>query len=78
MIEKRFHVDLYEGKAVDAAVKMYEPYGNFELEQSSEAWIVRVVANEGIDEAYLADELANFALGTTIEARTSASAEGVA
>lgn len=71
MIEKRFHVDLYDGKAVDAAVKVYEAYGSFQLEESPDAWTVRVTAHEGIDEQQLADELGNYALGTTIEARKS-------
>lgn len=71
MIEKRFHVDLYDGKAVDAAVKVYEAYGSFQLEESPEAWIVRIEAKEGVDEQQLANELGNYALGTTIEARKS-------
>lgn len=73
MIEKRFANDLYDGNAVDAAVKVYEAYGTFALEETPEAWLVRVTAREGIDERYLANELANYALGTTIEARKSSS-----
>lgn len=73
MIEKRFANDLYDGNAVDAAVKVYEEYGSFELETAPDAWIVRINAREGIDERHLANELGNFALGTTIESRKSTS-----
>lgn len=69
MIEKRFHSDLYDGKAVDAAVRVYEGFGTFELEKAPEAFVVRIRANSGIDEKHLADELANYVLGTTIESR---------
>jgi hypothetical protein len=72
VIEKRFHSDLYDGNAVDAAVRVYEGFGTFELEKTPEAFIVRIRANSGIDERRLADELANYALGTTIESRNVA------
>lgn len=75
MIEKRFHIDLYDGNAVDAAVKVYEAFGSFQLEKSSEGWIVRIEANQGIDEQRLANELGNYALGTTIEGRKSTGGE---
>lgn len=78
MIEKRFNSDLYDGEAVDAAVKIYETYGSFELEKASDAWLVRITANEGIDERHLADELGNYALGTTIESRKSSATGDVA
>lgn len=78
MIEKRFHFDLYDGNAIDKAVKVYEAYGSFELEKSSEAFIVRVTAKGGINENMLADELGNYALGTTIETRQPATGGGAA
>ena len=67
MIEKRFHAELYAGTAVDEAVKTYAPWGAFELAKGEAGWIVRVTANAGVDEANLADELGNYALGATIE-----------
>lgn len=76
MIEKRFHVDLYDGTAVDSAVKVYEDFGSFELEEASDAWVVRISANEGVDEQQLANELGNYALGTTIEKRATSPLEG--
>lgn len=69
MIEKRFHSDLYDGKAVDAAVRVYESFGSFELEKEQDTFVVRISANAGVDEERLANEFANYALGTTIEAR---------
>lgn len=69
MIEKRFHSELYDGNAVDAAVRVYEGFGTFELEKAENAFIVRISANEGVDERLLANEFANYALGTTIESR---------
>ena len=72
MVEKRFHADLYEGTAVDAAVKALSAWGTFEREQADGTWVIRVAANAGVDEERLADELANFALGLTIEASRSA------
>lgn len=69
MIEKRFHSDLYDGKAVDAAVRVYEAFGTFELEKAEEIFVVRISASAGVDEERLANEFANYALGTTIETR---------
>jgi len=69
VIEKRFHPDLYDREAVDAAVRVYDAFGTIELEAAAEAILVRVTAKAGVDEQRLADELANYALGTTIESR---------
>ncbi len=72
MIELRFHQELYDGFAVDEAAKVYGPYGAVELVRESDAYVVRVTvasdgAAPGIDERTLAAELANYALGATIE-----------
>ncbi|HSN97425.1 MAG TPA: HxsD-like protein [Candidatus Nanopelagicales bacterium] len=72
MIELRFHEDLYDGFSVDEAVKVYADFLRAELAQEGRAWVVRVTASphaieEGIDEATLAAELSNYALGKTIE-----------
>lgn len=72
MVEKHFRSDLYDGTAVDSAVKVYERFGSFELERRDGAFVVRVTAKAGIDERELADELCNFALGETIEKRDTA------
>ncbi len=72
MIELRFHHDLYDGFAVDEAVKTYAAYTKAELTRETEAYVVRLTANaeaaaEGLGEDLIARELLNFALGLTIE-----------
>lgn len=72
MIELRFHQDLYDGFAVDEAVKTYAPYAATELSREADAFVVRLTANDaatadGLGEALIARELLNFALGLTIE-----------
>lgn len=72
MIELRFHEDLYDGFAVDEAVKVYADFLSADLDRGEKAWIVRLTAGaraaeEGVDEPTLAAELANYALGKTIE-----------
>ena len=72
MIELRFHHDLYDGFAVDEAVKTYAPYTTSELSRESDAYVVRLTATEGalaegLGEPLIARELSNFALGLTIE-----------
>jgi hypothetical protein len=73
VIELRFHHELYDGFAVDEAAKVYGPYGAMELVREPEGYVVRVSlgagAPAGIDERTLAAELANYALGLTIEKR---------
>ncbi len=73
MIELRFHQDLYDGFAIDEAVKIYGPYAAVELVREPSAYFVRLTATadalaQGIDERTLGAELANYALGLTIEA----------
>lgn len=67
MIELRFLRDLYDGEAVDAATKVYGPFADLALEESPDAWVVRLTGARGHDERAVADELANYALGATIE-----------
>jgi hypothetical protein len=68
-----FHREIYDGKAVDAAVKQYGDYAEFELVESPDHWIVSVTAGgKGADEddlRALAGELGNYALGLTIQQR---------
>lgn len=80
MIELRFHEELYDGFAIDEAVKAYAAYATAELSREGPAYVVRVTAkpeaeSEGIDERALSAELANYALGLSIE---KARAGGVA
>ncbi len=72
MIELRFHQDLYDALAVDEAAKVYGSYGTMDLARDGDDHVVRVTVGEdaaaqGIDERTLAAELANYALGLTIE-----------
>jgi hypothetical protein len=72
VIELRFHKELYDGFAVDEAAKVYGAYGSLDLSREEEGYVVRVTigadtATQGIDERTLAAELANYALGATIE-----------
>lgn len=77
MTEITFHHELYDGFAVDEAAKIYADYGAMELVREPGGFVVRVTihaatAEQGIDEATLVAELANYALGKTIETRTAA------
>ena len=58
--------------AVDETAKIYGAYAALDLVRESEAWVVRVTASaetiaQGIDERTLCAEMANYALGLTIE-----------
>lgn len=83
MIELRFHDELYDGRAVDEAAKVYAPFGTVDLAREPAAFVVRVTAGpaaleQGVSEATLAHELANYALGKTIEQRGQGGPEGAA
>jgi hypothetical protein len=84
VIELRFHQELYDGFAVDEAVKAYADFMSAELAREEQGYVVRVTASPGaveqaIDEEVLAAELANYALGKTIErSRTAGDAAGAA
>jgi hypothetical protein len=69
VIELRFHHELYDGFAVDEAAKVYGAYGAMDLVRETDGYLVRVTANAegGIDERTLCAEMANYALGMTIE-----------
>lgn len=67
MTELRFSAQLYSGDSVDEAVKIYADFGRYELEKTTTDYVVRVYADDETEEARLADELANYALGLTIE-----------
>ncbi|MBK9261086.1 MAG: hypothetical protein IPM54_14925 [Polyangiaceae bacterium] len=72
MIELRFHQELYDGFAIDEAVKTYASHAQTELERDGGNYVVKVTAKPealsgGIDERTLCLELANYALGLTVE-----------
>ena len=72
MIAIHFHHELYSGFAVDEAVKVYAPFAAAELSREPTAYVVRLSASDeavsqGMDEETIAAELANYALGKTIE-----------
>ncbi len=63
----RFHKTLYAGEAIDAAIQRFKAFATFELEDDDAYWIVRVQAKRAGQQAALERELANFALGLTVE-----------
>ncbi len=72
MTELRFHHELYDGFAIDEAVKAFAALASFELVREDQGYVVKLEADaaalpEGVDEATLAREIANYALGKTIE-----------
>lgn len=67
-----FARDLYSGFAVDRAVKVYAEFASCRLEERPDAWVVEVTSSSGHDERAIADELANYALGATIEEQNAA------
>ncbi len=72
MIELRFHHELYDGFAIDEAAKVYGAYATMELSREPGGYVVRVTAKpeataEGVDEGALCAEMANYALGLTVD-----------
>lgn len=74
MIELRFHRDLYDGKAIDEALKIFGAHAQLEQAEEPSHWIVRVrvLADDRAREKRVAGELANYALGLTIGEKTRA------
>jgi hypothetical protein len=72
MIQLMFHKELYLGEAVDEAVKVYSDYAKFEMLEQPHVWMVSLRANDPEQEVMLASELANYALGRTIEGTNQA------
>ena len=75
MTELTFRADLYEASALRAASGVYAKVASCALEEGTEYHRLRITATGRVQEARIADELGNYALGTTIEGRT-APAEG--
>ncbi len=67
MTELKFHRQIYSGKAIDEAVKVFSRFAHFEMAEEAENWVVRVTTASGNRERKVAHELANYALGLTIK-----------
>ncbi|MCS6902439.1 MAG: HxsD-like protein [Myxococcales bacterium] len=67
MITLTFHKELYDGFALDEALKVYERFGTLERAEEEGRWVIRVTATSAPREERLARELSNYALGLTIE-----------
>ncbi len=67
MIELRFHRELYDGKAVDEALKTFARFATFEQAEEPSHWVVRVRHDDAARERRIANELGNYALGLTIK-----------
>ncbi|MCU1277080.1 MAG: uncharacterized protein JWM53_626 [bacterium] len=69
MIDLRFHRDVYNGNAVDEAVKTFANFATFELREEPQHWIVRLSCPTVDREKRVAGELGNYALGLTVRNR---------
>ena len=67
MIQLRFKKELYAGEALDQALEAFAPHAELTRSESETEWLVELKAEA--DEALVANELENFALGLTIESR---------
>ncbi|MDC0719981.1 HxsD-like protein [Nannocystis bainbridge] len=65
--ELRFSRQLYSGEAVDQAVKAFARFAVFELEQTDDAWVVRMTPSDPNLARRLRGELGNHALGLTVQ-----------
>lgn len=63
----RFRKDLYPGEHVDQALKLFERYGTIERAEEDDAWVVRIEASSRAKARRLAGEIANYALGLTVQ-----------
>ena len=69
MIELKLHRKIYEGTAIDQAIKLYAKYATFEQREEPDYWVVGVTSTTPAREQRVAGEVANSALGLTISAR---------
>lgn len=69
MREVRFHRELYRGEHVDEAIKVYDRFASLERAEEERYWVVRVTSKTEERERRIADELANYALGLSVESR---------
>lgn len=68
MIELRLHRELYAGTAIDSALGRFAGVARFVRREDGPVFVVEVHAATPARERTVAGELANFALGLTIEA----------
>ena len=69
MTELRFHREIYRGECVDEAIKLYDRFAQLTRGEEDSYWVVRVEASSAARARRVADELANYALGLTIQKR---------
>ncbi len=69
MTELRLHRELYDGAAVDSAMKVYAPHATFERSEQPSHWVVQITSRSVERERRIAGELANYALGLTVKGR---------
>lgn len=74
-MEVRFSKSLYGRTALDEAVRTYGDYARIDISDDSNDWLVTVEATGDFPSDVIADELANFALGATIESSSAAGSE---
>lgn len=67
MTELRFHRQLYSGEAVDQAVKAFAGHATFHLQETDDHWVVDLEARDPALQRRLEGELANYALGLTVQ-----------
>jgi hypothetical protein len=66
MIELRLHRELYLEEALAQAIDLYREHAHIERQSTEEVFLVRV-SSDTLDEREVADELANYVLGATVE-----------
>ena len=66
----RFHRALYPGEVLDEALKVYESFATIERKEEPSHWIVTLTADKEARERRVAGELANYALGLTVQKRS--------
>jgi hypothetical protein len=64
MTTVKFHKAVYDGKAVDEAVKVFAAFASFTLREEPDHWVVDV---DGERARRVAGELGNYALGLTVK-----------
>jgi hypothetical protein len=66
-LDLRFDRTLYAGPAVDEAIKVFARHGEFHMSEETDSWVVRLRALRPALTRRLAHELANYALGLTVQ-----------
>jgi hypothetical protein len=66
----RFHRELYPGAILDEALKVYQPFATITRSEEPSHWIVSLTSTKEARETRIAGELANYALGLTVQKRS--------